>query len=283
MRLPSCWSQATWSAALSDWRGSTCPSTTYWPGSASTTISLVQKHTRPLPMERFLSRNIRVADWLGVQYSVYHKKVLEIHLVCLKSTCSIKLFRLSKPQPWSKPRNLQVKFRTIWLMMMSCWHFCSLCLSGLVVERIDSCASMYSRSIQGHHVCLLVKVVSEPINSSRISAIEGKVHPRMEIESIYSSPSSWKVRWSFLIHKTFLELHHKTSLQHPPKRKWGPLLVSKKKLTWHYPSLQKPPMDLKTHFSHTYTLDAWSAGWVATVKIQWVKNVWLFIFGWTFP
>uniref|UniRef100_A0A672K4Y8 AP-3 complex subunit delta-1 n=1 Tax=Sinocyclocheilus grahami TaxID=75366 RepID=A0A672K4Y8_SINGR len=26
-----------------------------------------------------------------------------------------------------------------------------------VVERIDSCASMYSRSIQGHHVCLLVK------------------------------------------------------------------------------------------------------------------------------
>uniref|UniRef100_A0A3Q3XJP8 AP-3 complex subunit delta-1 n=1 Tax=Mola mola TaxID=94237 RepID=A0A3Q3XJP8_MOLML len=31
-----------------------------------------------------------------------------------------------------------------------------------VVERIDSCASMYSRSIQGHHVCLLVKTVSEP-------------------------------------------------------------------------------------------------------------------------
>uniref|UniRef100_A0A3B4WEK7 AP-3 complex subunit delta-1 n=1 Tax=Seriola lalandi dorsalis TaxID=1841481 RepID=A0A3B4WEK7_SERLL len=30
-----------------------------------------------------------------------------------------------------------------------------------VVERIDSCASMYSRSIQGHHVCLLVKTVSE--------------------------------------------------------------------------------------------------------------------------
>uniref|UniRef100_A0A8C4T0M7 AP-3 complex subunit delta-1 n=1 Tax=Erpetoichthys calabaricus TaxID=27687 RepID=A0A8C4T0M7_ERPCA len=31
-----------------------------------------------------------------------------------------------------------------------------------VVERIDSCASMYSRSIQGHHVCLLVKSVSMP-------------------------------------------------------------------------------------------------------------------------
>ncbi|KAK2502389.1 hypothetical protein MC885_019570, partial [Smutsia gigantea] len=29
-----------------------------------------------------------------------------------------------------------------------------------VVERVDSCASMYSRSIQGHHVCLLVKKVS---------------------------------------------------------------------------------------------------------------------------
>lgn len=26
-----------------------------------------------------------------------------------------------------------------------------------VVERVDSCASLYSRSIQGHHVCLLVK------------------------------------------------------------------------------------------------------------------------------
>uniref|UniRef100_A0A2K6GCJ0 AP-3 complex subunit delta-1 n=1 Tax=Propithecus coquereli TaxID=379532 RepID=A0A2K6GCJ0_PROCO len=26
-----------------------------------------------------------------------------------------------------------------------------------VVERVDSCASMYSRSVQGHHVCLLVK------------------------------------------------------------------------------------------------------------------------------
>uniref|UniRef100_A0A8B9I1N8 AP-3 complex subunit delta-1 n=1 Tax=Anser brachyrhynchus TaxID=132585 RepID=A0A8B9I1N8_9AVES len=29
-----------------------------------------------------------------------------------------------------------------------------------VVERVDSCASMYSRSIQGHHVCLLVKKVT---------------------------------------------------------------------------------------------------------------------------
>lgn len=32
--------------------------------------------------------------------------------------------------------------------------------SVAVVERVDSCASMYSRSIQGHHVCLLVKKVS---------------------------------------------------------------------------------------------------------------------------
>lgn len=29
----------------------------------------------------------------------------------------------------------------------------------VVVERVDSCASLYSRSIQGHHVCLLVKKV----------------------------------------------------------------------------------------------------------------------------
>lgn len=32
--------------------------------------------------------------------------------------------------------------------------------SVAVVERVDSCASLYSRSIQGHHVCLLVKKVS---------------------------------------------------------------------------------------------------------------------------
>lgn len=32
--------------------------------------------------------------------------------------------------------------------------------SVAVVECVDSCASLYSRSIQGHHVCLLVKKVS---------------------------------------------------------------------------------------------------------------------------
>uniref|UniRef100_A0A7N6BEZ4 AP-3 complex subunit delta-1 n=1 Tax=Anabas testudineus TaxID=64144 RepID=A0A7N6BEZ4_ANATE len=41
-----------------------------------------------------------------------------------------------------------------------------------VVERIDSCASMYSRSIQGHHVCLLVKTVSEP--SGQTVSIDAK-------------------------------------------------------------------------------------------------------------
>ncbi|XP_035379249.1 AP-3 complex subunit delta-1 isoform X2 [Electrophorus electricus] len=33
-----------------------------------------------------------------------------------------------------------------------------------VVERIDSCASMYSRSIQGHHVCLLVKTANQTVS-----------------------------------------------------------------------------------------------------------------------
>lgn len=46
MRLLSCWSQATWRAVLSNWRESTCPSTTYWPGSVSTTISLVHTPAR---------------------------------------------------------------------------------------------------------------------------------------------------------------------------------------------------------------------------------------------
>ncbi|KPP70590.1 hypothetical protein Z043_110569, partial [Scleropages formosus] len=33
-----------------------------------------------------------------------------------------------------------------------------------VVERIDSCASLYSRSIQGHHVCLLVKTADQTVS-----------------------------------------------------------------------------------------------------------------------
>ncbi|XP_062869312.1 AP-3 complex subunit delta-1 isoform X2 [Trichomycterus rosablanca] len=33
-----------------------------------------------------------------------------------------------------------------------------------VVEQIDSCASMYSRSIQGHHVCLLVKTADQTVS-----------------------------------------------------------------------------------------------------------------------
>nr|XP_057930313.1 AP-3 complex subunit delta-1 isoform X2 [Doryrhamphus excisus] len=33
-----------------------------------------------------------------------------------------------------------------------------------VVERIDSCASMYSRSVQGHHVCLLVKTSGQTVS-----------------------------------------------------------------------------------------------------------------------
>ncbi|XP_070764526.1 AP-3 complex subunit delta-1 isoform X3 [Enoplosus armatus] len=33
-----------------------------------------------------------------------------------------------------------------------------------VVERIDSCSSMYSRSIQGHHVCLLVKTSAQTVS-----------------------------------------------------------------------------------------------------------------------
>ena len=41
------------------------------------------------------------------------------------------------------------------------WGWSGLTLPSVaVVERVDSCASMYSRSIQGHHVCLLVKKVS---------------------------------------------------------------------------------------------------------------------------
>ncbi|XP_063085008.1 AP-3 complex subunit delta-1 isoform X1 [Cavia porcellus] len=37
-----------------------------------------------------------------------------------------------------------------------------------VVERVDSCASMYSRSVQGHHVCLLVK------KGERSVSVDGK-------------------------------------------------------------------------------------------------------------
>lgn len=58
------------------------------------------------------------------------------------------------------------------------------CLS--VVERIDSCASMYSRSIQGHHVCLLVKTVSEAIDSP----------PSPSLSSLSSSVKKLKTRQS---------------------------------------------------------------------------------------
>lgn len=49
MRLQSCWSLETWRAALSDWRVSTCPFTTYWPGSASITTSLLWRGSTPVP------------------------------------------------------------------------------------------------------------------------------------------------------------------------------------------------------------------------------------------
>ncbi|KAJ8378563.1 hypothetical protein AAFF_G00238680 [Aldrovandia affinis] len=45
------------------------------------------------------------------------------------------------------------------LLAMICFHH-----HFSVVERIDSCASMYSRSIQGHHVCLLVKTVDQTVS-----------------------------------------------------------------------------------------------------------------------
>lgn len=32
-----------------------------------------------------------------------------------------------------------------------------------------------------------------------------------------SPPKQWKVKWSFVVHKTFLERHRKTALQHSPK------------------------------------------------------------------
>lgn len=45
--------------------------------------------------------------------------------------------------------------------------------SVTVVERVDSCASMYSRSIQGHHVCLLLKKVSPGPPSPVLSRPQG--------------------------------------------------------------------------------------------------------------
>ncbi|XP_031430753.1 AP-3 complex subunit delta-1 isoform X2 [Clupea harengus] len=47
-----------------------------------------------------------------------------------------------------------------------------------VVERVDSCASMYSRSIQGHHVCLLVKTADETVS------IDAKCDELMLLENV---------------------------------------------------------------------------------------------------
>ncbi|CAO2641386.1 AP-3 complex subunit delta-1 [Lemmus lemmus] len=49
-----------------------------------------------------------------------------------------------------KVDGIRVSFQS--LLAKICFHH-----RFSVVERVDSCASMYSRSIQGHHVCLLVK------------------------------------------------------------------------------------------------------------------------------
>ncbi|XP_077128054.1 AP-3 complex subunit delta-1 isoform X1 [Ranitomeya variabilis] len=47
-----------------------------------------------------------------------------------------------------------------------------------VVERVDSCASMYSRSIQGHHTCLLVKMGDKSI------CIDGKCNEAALLSSL---------------------------------------------------------------------------------------------------
>ncbi|XP_053559053.1 AP-3 complex subunit delta-1 isoform X2 [Bombina bombina] len=49
-----------------------------------------------------------------------------------------------------------------------------------VVERVDSCASMYSRSIQSHHVCLLVKMGDKSIS------IDGKCNDASLLSSLLS-------------------------------------------------------------------------------------------------
>ncbi|XP_063770865.1 AP-3 complex subunit delta-1 isoform X2 [Pseudophryne corroboree] len=53
-----------------------------------------------------------------------------------------------------------------------------------VIERVDSCASMYSRSIQGHHVCLLVKKGDNSIS------IDGKCSEATLLSSLLSEIKS---------------------------------------------------------------------------------------------
>lgn len=53
------------------------------------------------------------------------------------------------------------------------------CWSLAVVERVDSCASMYSRSVQGHHVCLLVKKVRPRVRAEGERAVPRSAHCRL--------------------------------------------------------------------------------------------------------
>lgn len=102
-----------------------------WPGSASITISLV--HTRTFRLLTLKGSLIIKAAFLFFcnLKPILHHIYLNGDLFCATVVLSIAvLFSRS--------------------------------YTGVVVERIDSCASMYSRSIQGHHVCLLVKTVSVP-------------------------------------------------------------------------------------------------------------------------
>lgn len=102
-----------------------------WPGSASITISLV--HTRTF--ERLTLKGSLIVKSAFLYFCnlkpILHHIYVNGDLFCATIVLSIAV-----------------------LFSGSC--------TGVVVERIDSCASMYSRSIQGHHVCLLVKTVSVP-------------------------------------------------------------------------------------------------------------------------
>ena len=44
-----------------------------------------------------------------------------------------------------------------------------------------------------------------------------KIQPKMRIQSV-PTHLHVDIKWSFLVHKTFLELRNKTALQHPPKQ-----------------------------------------------------------------
>lgn len=117
-------------------------------------VFTVQSIVMPQKLKGTLSFIIKDDDG-----STHEKLDFKLHFSCtsylITTPCYSDAFAKLLESGELKMRSLKVDGPTMsfhHLLARICFHH-----HFSVVERVDSCASMYSRSIQGHHVCLLVK------------------------------------------------------------------------------------------------------------------------------